>query len=200
MAEENSKEAYKDLQADLGDKQKRVYEYIRNHPNVTYNDVCRGLNGRTNTITARIKELRDLGLVVKSGDRIDPITKKSCATYKVREDEPPEDNKKFAHPIHIEERHKITLQAIMDKSLSLFNSGFSSLDTTTIATPDGPLIMLVAQGKDYAIMTTADRRFNSIVWKDLDLTVSSIRQVGIFDEQNFAIVHTGSTRVKVWIE
>lgn len=86
MIEQNSLDAYRDLidTGSLGEKQLSVFNYIRSHPNCTYNEISRALNMHHNTCTARIKELRDLGFIIKSGDVIDPYTEKRNGTYRVR--------------------------------------------------------------------------------------------------------------------
>lgn len=94
MAEQNSIESYCQLMDTdyLGEKQKLVLDYIRKHPNCTYNEISRALKLHHNTCTARIRELRMYGLIVKSGDRIDEITKKKNGTYRIRSPREPEDS------------------------------------------------------------------------------------------------------------
>ena len=93
MAEQNSIESYCQLMDTeyLGEKQKLVLDYIKKHPNCTYNDISRALKLHHNTCTARIRELRMYGLIVKSGDRVDESTKKKNSTYRIRSPAEPED-------------------------------------------------------------------------------------------------------------
>ena len=88
MATQNSIDSYIDLciSGQLGEKQKLVYEFIKNNPNCTYNEISRGLKEAHNTVTARIKELREYGFIVRSGDRIDERTGKKNTTYRIREE------------------------------------------------------------------------------------------------------------------
>lgn len=75
-------------------KQREVYNYIKEHPDVTYNQVCRALMLAHNTTTARIKELRDLGLIITTGYSVDPFTHKRNSTYRVRTNTEPMDKHK----------------------------------------------------------------------------------------------------------
>lgn len=85
-ATQNSIEAYVDLKesGELGKSQKQIFEFIRKYPNCSYNDIARVLHLHHNTVTARIKELRDDGYIICCGSKIDAITKKSNNIYRVR--------------------------------------------------------------------------------------------------------------------
>lgn len=84
---------------ELGEKQKVVYEYIRDHPDCSYNDVARALKQHHNTVTARIKELRDMGYIVTSGSKRDEYTGKNNNTYHIRsEKEIPDSRTKSVKP------------------------------------------------------------------------------------------------------
>lgn len=86
MATQNSIQSYVELieTDELGEKQREVYEFIALHPDVSYNDICRATKMHHNTVTARIKELRDGGYIYTSGDKIDAITGKRNAKYRIR--------------------------------------------------------------------------------------------------------------------
>ena len=86
MATQNSIQSYVELieTDELGEKQREVYDFIEEHPDVSYNDICRATKMHHNTVTARIKELRDGGYIYTSGDKIDAITGKRNAKYRVR--------------------------------------------------------------------------------------------------------------------
>lgn len=207
--EQNSKEAYKEIQDELGEKQRRVLEYIRNHPNVTYNDVCRGLDWRTNSTTARIKELREMGYIIKSGDREDPITKHRCATYRVREEgEEKELVAKKApvkHQFTISKEHLNALIGLCDTTKDIFKFGYSSTDTIAITLPNGHIErMLVVQGDGYMIGTTPNRNNNRIVFMGEDsqceLMLAQIIDIWVADSQRYAIVQTPTTHMRIWID
>lgn len=93
MADINSIDAYTELlNTDyLGEKQREVFHYIQKHPNCTYNQISRDLKLHHNTCTARIKELRMYGLIIKSEDVIDPFTNKRNNAYRVRRPNEPAD-------------------------------------------------------------------------------------------------------------
>ena len=93
MITQNSIDSYIDLidTDELGEKQAIVLDYIRHHPDETYNTISRALGMHHNTLVARIKELRELGLVVKGNSVIDEYTGNKNATYHIRSpDEEPE--------------------------------------------------------------------------------------------------------------
>lgn len=101
MATQNSIESYIELidTGELGEKQIAVLNFIRKYPNCSYNDISRVMHLHHNTVTARIKELRDMGYIVCSGTKIDEITKKRNNTYRIRlNDEMPDDMTNDARP------------------------------------------------------------------------------------------------------
>lgn len=101
MATQNSIDSYAELRdsGELSEKQAEVLRFIRRYPNCTYNDISRVLAWHHNTVTARIKELRDMGYIVCSGTKVDEITGKSNNTYRVRKpDEPADDTSNSAQP------------------------------------------------------------------------------------------------------
>lgn len=85
-ATQNSIEAYIDLKesGEMGRSQKKIFDFIRSNPNCSYNDIARVLHLHHNTVTARIKELRNDGYIICCGSKIDPITGKSNNMYRVR--------------------------------------------------------------------------------------------------------------------
>lgn len=100
-ATQNSIDSYFELMdtGELGDKQIAVLNFIRRYPNCSYNDISRVLHMHHNTVTARIKELRDMGYIKLSGSKIDEMTHKANNTYRVREkDEEPDDTTNSAQP------------------------------------------------------------------------------------------------------
>lgn len=101
MVTHNSIESYLEMvvSEELGEKQRVVYEYIREHPDCSYNDIARALKQHHNTVTARIKELRDAGYVITSGAKRDEYTGKNNNIYRIRlEGEPPDDTEKDVRP------------------------------------------------------------------------------------------------------
>lgn len=101
MATQNSIDSYMEMvvSEELGEKQKVVYEYIRDHPDCSYNDVARALKQHHNTVTARIKELRDMGYIITVGSKRDEYTGKNNNIYRIRmEGDVPDDTSKDARP------------------------------------------------------------------------------------------------------
>lgn len=100
-ATQNSIDSYVQLvqSGELSDRQYEVLIFIAQHPNCTYNEISRVKQLHHNTVTARIKELRDMGYIVCSGSKVDSITNKSNNTYRIREkDEEPDVTTNKAQP------------------------------------------------------------------------------------------------------
>ena len=83
MIQPTSLEAYKILTPSLGERQQQVYITITQHPGVSNLDLCRILKLPINSITPRVKELRDKGLVILSGYKKDHITQKRMMCWSV---------------------------------------------------------------------------------------------------------------------
>ena len=100
-ATQNSIDSYMDLvrSGELSDKQYEILQFVATHSNCTYNEISRIKGLHHNTVTARLKELRDLGYIVCSGSKVDPVTGKSNNTYRLRKkDEPADDTTNKAQP------------------------------------------------------------------------------------------------------
>lgn len=78
-----SLEAYKILEPELGDRQQLVLTVINSQPNISNHEISNMLGIPINSITPRVYELRDMGLVVCSGHKIDSITKRNVMTWNV---------------------------------------------------------------------------------------------------------------------
>ena len=146
--------------------------------------------------------MREKGYIVKSGDRPDPVTKRTCATYRIREDDESAEVMKQKHPISIKKEHLNTLLAVRDTSLDLFkDAGYSTLDTLEVALPGNRSVrVLVVQGDDYAIMLSPDRGYSFLVFKELDISLSSILAIYPNLAQGYVIVQTMCDRIRVWLE
>lgn len=99
---QNSIESYVDMidTGELGDRQKEILDFIMRHPNCSYNDVARVMHLHHNTVTARIKELRDMGYIVCSGTKVDEFTNKTNNVYRLRrEGESPDVTINDARPV-----------------------------------------------------------------------------------------------------
>lgn len=93
MATQNSIDSYIQLveSGELSDRQYEVLQFIATHPNCTYNEISRMKGLHHNTVTARIKELRNMGCIICSGSKVDEITGKSNNTYRLRKKDEPAD-------------------------------------------------------------------------------------------------------------
>lgn len=128
---QNSIEAYIDMMdsGELSDRQRVVYEFIRKHPNCTYNEISRVLHLHHNTVTARINELRyEYCVIICSGSKVDDITHKSNSTYRVRRrDEPCDvretDSRPFIPKAMVEFLKKVTRTQIVSDTLEIVENG-----------------------------------------------------------------------------
>jgi len=69
-----SLEAYTEMLFELGERQQTILETIKQYPNVSNHDLARILQWEINTVTPRVKELRDMGYVMENGDKTDRLT------------------------------------------------------------------------------------------------------------------------------
>ena len=85
MIQKTSLEAYNVIKPDLGRMQNIIYNIIKMYPNVSNLDISRFLSKPINSVTPRVKELRDRGLVVHWKYKTDRITKRKVMTWRVVE-------------------------------------------------------------------------------------------------------------------
>lgn len=83
MIQQTSIEAYEIIFDDLGSRQKVVYEIIEEYNNVCNQDISMILGLPINSVTPRVKELRDMGFVVQSGFKVNDIGRR-VMTWKVK--------------------------------------------------------------------------------------------------------------------
>lgn len=76
MIESTTLEAFKIIQPSLGELQQTVYDVISNYPGMSNHDIARFLHWEINRVTPRVKELRDMGVVIMSHYKKDHITNK----------------------------------------------------------------------------------------------------------------------------
>lgn len=84
MIQPTSLEAYDSIKPELGNIQQEVYDTIEKFPTVSNLDISRILNKPINSITPRVKELRDMNLVYYVGTKKDRITNRSVMCWNVR--------------------------------------------------------------------------------------------------------------------
>lgn len=79
---ETSMMSYRQLtKQDLGDRQRIVFETLDAHPNRSNRELAALLNWPINTITPRVKELREMGAVAEYGLKHDPQTNRNVMTW-----------------------------------------------------------------------------------------------------------------------
>jgi len=83
MIQNTSLDAYKVLQPELGRLQQEIYDVIVENPGMSNHDIARYKNMEINRVVPRVKELRELGLVVFSNYKQDRITKRTVMCWKI---------------------------------------------------------------------------------------------------------------------
>ena len=81
--QETSLEAYESIQPELGLMQQTVYDAIEQHEGISNLDISRILNIPINSVTPRVKELRDMNFVKFHNHKQDPITKRRVMTWEI---------------------------------------------------------------------------------------------------------------------
>ena len=84
MIQPTSIEAFISIEPELGNMQKAVYDVIKQFPSVSNLDISRILNKPINSITPRVKELRDKNLVYQVGFKVDRITNRRVMCWSVK--------------------------------------------------------------------------------------------------------------------
>ena len=83
MLQDTSLEAYKSIMPELGDMQQDVYYAIAKNPGMSNHDIARYLHIEINRVTPRVKELRDLNLIVFSHYKQDRITQRTVMCWRL---------------------------------------------------------------------------------------------------------------------
>lgn len=74
MMQDTSIESFMDILPDLGSMQNMVYNVVKAYPGSSNLDISRIMQKPINSVTPRVKELRDKGLVVLSHYKTDRVT------------------------------------------------------------------------------------------------------------------------------
>lgn len=86
MIQDTSLEAYDNIQPTLGNRQRQILKVLEQFPQGRSNlSISRILGVPINSVTPRIKELRDLGIVIFSHYERDRVTNRNCMCWKVKE-------------------------------------------------------------------------------------------------------------------
>lgn len=83
MIQSTSLEAYHILEPILGERQHLVFDTIKQNPGISNHELSQFLGLEINSITPRVKELRDKGLVVCCGTKKDSSTGMNVMTWKI---------------------------------------------------------------------------------------------------------------------
>jgi len=83
MIQDTSLEAYNVLLPELGKMQTMIYNVLKVYPNSSNHDLSEILEKPINSVTPRVKELRDKGLVICTSHKIDTITKRRVMCWSV---------------------------------------------------------------------------------------------------------------------
>ena len=83
MIQKTSLEAFQVLKPDLDNRQRIVYRLIHENKGLCNHDISHILGWEINSVTPRVKELRDMGLVVCSHEKQDPSTNRTVMCWKV---------------------------------------------------------------------------------------------------------------------
>lgn len=80
---QTSMESFKAVVPKLSEKQQVVYDTIHDNPGMSNHDIARFLHWEINTVTPRVNELRDKGVVDYGGDKVDRLTDRKVMTWRV---------------------------------------------------------------------------------------------------------------------
>lgn len=83
MIQTTSRIAFREVKAQLGDRQKRVYDELKVNGPMTNSEIAVALKSWVNTITPRISELRKMGLVDEACKRPCRITGRTAIAWEV---------------------------------------------------------------------------------------------------------------------
>ena len=84
MIQLTSLEAFMSVLPELGDRQKQVLDVIRKIPYVCNYEISVILGLPINSVTPRVKELRDLGLVVCLGTKLDKVSNRNVMIWEAK--------------------------------------------------------------------------------------------------------------------
>lgn len=82
MIQDTSLEAYNTIKIKLGERQQQIYDAIWKYESVSNLDLSRFLKIPINSVTPRVKELREKGLVIEDGHKIDRITNRRMKKWR----------------------------------------------------------------------------------------------------------------------
>jgi hypothetical protein len=84
MIQNTSLESFISILPELGELQNIVYDCIKTHPSVCNHELSCILNKPINSITPRVKELRDLNLVYCVGTKKDRLTNRNVMIWRTK--------------------------------------------------------------------------------------------------------------------
>lgn len=84
MIQHTSLLAHKEVKPKIGKMQQTILNVITELPNISNLEIARTLGWPINSVTPRVKELRDLELVEDAGLKKDPLTSRTVHGWKRR--------------------------------------------------------------------------------------------------------------------
>jgi len=81
MIQQTSLQSYQEILPDLGERQRVIYQAIRRYQPVSNGDLSRILQIPINSVTPRVKELREKYLVIRVGTKRDRLTQKTVMMW-----------------------------------------------------------------------------------------------------------------------
>ena len=84
MIQNTSLESFMQLLPELGELQETVYNCIKSHPGLCNREIGVLIGKPINCVTPRVKELRNMGLVVNIGIKFDEYTNRNVMIWKVK--------------------------------------------------------------------------------------------------------------------
>lgn len=146
-ATETSKASYRKLN-DLGDKQREVYDALKQIGPATDRELTEHLNWEINQLLPRRGELVDFGFIKKSGEKWNPATKRSVTLWAATDpladravqrivgetkNEQKESNPNMKYLLKLKNGKRFTITAAMKEEIEEAMSAKRSLKTITLA-------------------------------------------------------------------
>jgi len=84
MIQVTSLESFMEILPELGELQGIVYNAIKTYPGLSNREIANVIGKPINCVTPRVKELRNMGLVVNIGIKFDEYTNRNVMIWKVK--------------------------------------------------------------------------------------------------------------------
>ena len=84
MIQVTSLESFMEILPELGELQGIVYNTIKSHPGLSNREIANIIGKPINCVTPRVKELRNMNLVVNIGIKFDKYTNRNVLIWSVK--------------------------------------------------------------------------------------------------------------------